>query len=405
MKFTVALGLLFLTSGFVYAKNLDQCQELLNQIENGNRLVNCENNEEGNITYLVITNYDDPNKIPNNDYDFEYLNNLKNLKDLEQLHIFHDIPENTCITNCTRNYIETSTIKDLKNLKLLDIYGVKLSQDNIDDISTMENLESLELDFCSFENVKDFSSLSNLNVSFLSSLQTLNGKVINNVPVEFVYQFKNLKGLYLDYCPSLNLKQFTDVEDLWIGYEENVNDLKDFKNLRSLRISSNNDLSVLEQIESLNGLDIYKDLPIDDFDEYPYQDINFTLPENSKITVISLRNVRVTNEDVDKFLNLKELQRLHFTHCDFSSLSDENYNILKELGNRIFIGYYSCSFKDGMEPLNGWDDSTTTVTDYPTDYYYNDIDPEPTNYYTEYDEATDIVEIYYYPENDEPTDY
>jgi len=44
-------------------------------------------------------------------------------------------------------------------------------------------------------------------------------------------------------------------------------------------------------------------------------------------------------------------------------------------------------------------------TDYPTDYYYNDIDPEPTNYYTEYDEATDIVEIYYYPENDEPTDY
>jgi len=106
-----------------------------------------------------VFNNGDITVIPNNDHVFKYLNNLKHLKNLEELYILYDIHDNNCITNCTRHYlssIETVTLKNLKNLKLLDIHGINLSQENVDEISTMENLDSLQLDLCSFENVKTF---------------------------------------------------------------------------------------------------------------------------------------------------------------------------------------------------------------------------------------------------------
>jgi len=425
MKFITALGLLFLTSGFVYAKNLDQCQEVRSQIEIGNRMINCESDEEGNITYLGISNFDgvmseeefekiqsydtikeftyglfndgDLSAISNNDHVFQYLNNLKNFKNLKKLHLIYDVYDNDCTTtDCTRHYltnIETGTLKDL-NLDLLDIYGINLSQDNIDEISTMENLDSIQLDICSFESVKDFSSLSNLKkVTVFSSIQNFNGKSANSVPVEFVYQFKNLKELFLDSSPSLDLKQFTDVENLWIGHEENISDLKDFKKLRSLKISTDNDLSVLEHIESLDGLDIYCYPPTYDYDEYPYQNINITFSDYSKITTLELQRIRVTDENVDELLKLKNLEYLYFLFCDLSLLSEENLNNLKELENRISVYFSSC---------NGVDE---TVIEYSTDYVTLTEYEEPTEY-VDYVEPTDyIVETDYYTENDEPTNY
>jgi len=227
----------------------------------------------------------------------------------------------------------------------------------------------------------------------------------------------NLKGLYMDSCPFLDLKQFTDIEDLWIGHEENISELKDFKKLRSLTISADSDLSILEHIESLDGLDIYYYSPTYDYDEYSYQDIKIklTLPENSKITTITLEDIVVTDENVNKFLNLKDLEYLYFLRCDFSSINEESYYNLKALKNRISIDYISCTFEYEMDLTV---DSITTMIEYPTDYEIDDTEPteyyteyvEPTEYYTEYAVPTEYYTEYavpteYYTEYVEPTDY
>jgi len=431
MKFTSILGLLFLTSGLVHAEKLDQCQELESQMNKIDRWINCENNEEGKINYLNIKDYDgmmseedfaivqsydtiteliffvsnsgDSTKIPeNNDY-FKNLKSLKNLKNLEKLFITYDINKNdstNCIKKSDLSSIETGTLKDLNNLNYLELTNIKLSQDNVDEISTMDNLEVLQLNNCNFENVKDFSSLSNLKkVSFLSSIQNLNGNYESSsfdVPSEFVHQFKNVKDLYMNYCSSIDFKQFSDIETLWIGHVENINDLTKFKNLREIKISPNNDLSVLEHIDSLKALTINNEPPTFEFDELQYQDTSFTLSENSKIENIMFRGIRITNENLDEILKLKNLDSLYIINCDLSSISDENISKLKELEDRVsYIDYISCSFRDGMEPLRSFNKyySISTETEYPIDYYNDIDDPEPTNYYDEFEnpepESTD----------------
>jgi len=336
MKFTSTLGLLFLISGFVHAKKLNQCQEIETQLAYANCRIHCENNEEGKIDNLTIVFLQ--GKM--SDEDFATVKSYDTITKLQYLPVDY-------------GYIKAGTFKELKNLKHLDVSSVNLSQENIDEISTLVNLEALALDFCSFENVKDFSSLSNLkNIQFLSSLQNINGHYrslsqtpYHDVPSEFIYQFKNVKDLNINSCSTVDLKQFNDVESLWIGHVENISSLKNVKNLRNLRTPPDNDLSVLEHIESLDGIEIYNEYSISDPDEISYKTTNFALSENSKIRYFSLEGIKVTNENVENILKLNDLYFLNFINCDFSSLSDENILKLKELEKYNIID---------------WDDPTST---------------------------------------------
>jgi len=454
MKFTSALGLLFLTSGLVHAKKLDQCKELKSQIEQTNGWINCENNEEGKINYLnivdkdatmseedfaIVQNFDtiteliygiyhdsnDSIELSGNENYFKILKNLKNLKNLEKLHIHYDNKKYDCTTNCNNKKdltsIETGTFKDLKNLKELDVYGVKLSQDNIDEISTMVNLDTLQLDYCSFENVKDFSSLSNLEkVSFLHSYQTFDGYIessFTGVPAEFVNQFKNVETLYVDYInnstSSVDFKQFSNIKSLKIGHEDDISFLKNYSNLRYLVTPPSNDLTVLENVDSLEELEIvYKSYLAD---EDPYKKTNFSFSESNQIIFISLSGIEVTNENVEEILKLEHLKTIYFEYSDLSSVSDENILKLKELENHLSRIYYtSCLFRDGIEPLKTFDiyyrdDSYSTEIEYPTDYPYYTYEfeyPEPTDYYHEFENPEPEPTDYYTEFEDiKPTDY
>jgi len=444
MKFTSVLGLVFLVSGIVRAEKLDQCQELNDYLKGkvqSYRYI-CENNEEGKVQKLAFTDFvmteEDFEKVLSYDtitdlsysYEYEgrieyaknlitdikYFTNLKNLKDLEKLHINYDVYDNPCTTRCLVYYlgtIKSDTFKDLKNLKELNIFGINLSQDNIDEIATLNNLETLKVDYCSFENVKDFSSLSHLEkVNTISATEGLNyfgGSESDKVPSDFINQFKNLKKLEVDKCTGINYNQHPDIERLSIDKEEDTSFLKNLKNLKSLTALPSNDLSVLEYVDSLEELEIVYIPSSYGFGSFPFQNSIFKFSENSHIKTLNLYGVMLTDETVNEILKLNNLNNLYVTYCDFSTVSEENINRLREFKNRCpFKSDYSAnqyrigyvSFEE-LEDINNTDcDHFTTVAVEPKPTEINE-DPEP----TEIDEVLEPTEIDEDPEETEVIDY
>jgi len=443
MKFTSVIGLLFLVSGLVHAEKLDQCQELKDYLKNNIQeyQYSCENNEEGKIKTLSIMDYqmteEDFEKVqsydtitdltyhifnygrisqaPNLITDVNYLTNLKNLKNLEKLNINYEVYDNPCTTRCLVYFlgnVTSNTFKDLKNLKELSVFGINLSQENIDEISTLENLETLKLDYCSFEKVKDFSSLSQLEkVSKLSATEGLNyfgGFESDKVPSEFVNQFNNVKSLEVDNCSGINYSQHPDMERLKIGSEKDTSFLKDYKNLKSLTTLPTSDLSTLEYVDSLEDLEIAYIPSSYGFASFPYQDTNFKFSENSHINTLQLYGVALTNERVAEILKLKNLSYLSFVYCDLSTVSKEYIIQLKEFQNRCpFKTYYAANGYnynnyndyDSVVRLEDFENkdcdhfTTVAIESEPTEFVYetegvepvetDDVDfndPEPTEY-------------------------
>jgi len=436
MKFTLVLGLLSLVSGFsglVRAESLDQCQELKDYLNGKIREYeySCENNEEGKIKKLDITDFqmteEDFEKVQSYDtitdltYSFYYygritfaenlvtdinsLTNLKNLKNLEKLTIDYTVYDNPCTTRCLVYFLGTvksDTFKDLKNLKELNVFGINLSQDNIDEISALNNLETLKLDYCSFENIKDFSPLSHLEkVNYLSATEGLNGFggfESDKVPSELINQFKNIKRLEVDRCTGIDYSQHPDIEILSIYKEDDTSFLKNYKNLKQLSSLPSNDLSVLEYVYSLESLEISYEPSSYGFASFPYQDSIFKFSDNSHISSLQLFGIRLTNETVAEILKLKNLSYIAMVNCDLSSVSEEYIIQLEEFKNR-------CPFKSSYG-MNNFENSYNRLEDIDN----KDCDHFTTLIYDENPEETEDVdyedpeetEVIYATENGEP---
>ncbi|OUM57801.1 hypothetical protein PIROE2DRAFT_17100 [Piromyces sp. E2] len=185
-NFIIILCLLSLGIPFIYA---DECDKLKDVFEDKSSLITCEVNSQGKINYLNVDDMDlkesDIKKILSYDTitdliyelnkgaDHEHsgygkIPSFNKLKKLESLIIGYEDTYNTCSDSgyCPSvglGSLPKNTLKGLNNLKSLTINGIKITQENIDEISTLSNLQSLSFDKCDFSKSINYKSLKSLN--------------------------------------------------------------------------------------------------------------------------------------------------------------------------------------------------------------------------------------------------
>jgi len=226
-----------------------QCKELkalIEKNEEGDLVNRCEADEEGKIIKLSINalgerklksetvqkifSYDsitsltydhDYNTIDEDEFPISKLTNLKELVIINSNH-GHSSDEVGSDGRGTRRFgISKNIIKSIpKSVKTLELYGIKMTQDNVDELSFLTQLENLTLYELGFDdlklNVDGFKNLNKVSKLYFAEEDTMN-KAVFNVIIKFV----NLNELTLD--GTLHPLRFE------------VEDMKLLKNLKSLK--------------------------------------------------------------------------------------------------------------------------------------------------------------------------
>jgi len=266
-----SLLLTYLCSSAYAAPAKDNCKEIKDYLTSNkaSSLVACNNNSNGEVTELKLSN--DDNLLTNEDikkilsyntikkFDFNeeqtdcaILNNgISNLQSLEELNI-----------KSFRGGIAPNVLKDLKSLKSLTYdagdynYG-KLTQENINNLSTLSNLEKIKLAYVSVDESLNFSPLNGLKVSSLT-LET-NGK--SGIKLKgLVNNLKNLKELTISsFVPSqeeVDAITSSNIEKLTIELDEDIktDNFKNLKNLTSLDLTMEGVKEVPGFVNSLPNL-------------------------------------------------------------------------------------------------------------------------------------------------------
>jgi len=305
---TKVLSLFFLSSSFL-VNALNECDELKTYLNDKVEITECQNDSEGRInlinvndigmkeedfkklqSYKTITNLSytlSNGDVKNKDgypTSIKYLTNLNNLENLEKLYIGYD----TYTMNCSPQYssypecythltatIENDTLKDLKNLKELSFYRINISQDNVNEISTLNNLKSLYTESSLFDKISNSKALNTLkNMKTFTYRGSVVGESTTYLPMEFINDFKSLKEL-------------------------NVNLYSHFHGAAS----------------------------------FLHDKLNLKFSDDSKIEYIYLHGIRVNEAIVDEISKLNNLKELKLETCRFE-FEDELINKLKKLGDR-----------------------------------------------------------------------
>jgi len=277
----------FLVS-IVIADDKGECGEIINFFDfrrKNSCIKGCEVDSEGKVTLLKLSgfniteecvkmalSYNTITTLYYNRAGSEFSNQeytlfppeIANLTNLEELTYFYtgDIVTNTGI--------EAGALKLSKSLKKLRISGIVATQSNIDDISTLTNLEELilkynnnpsqgfnidslksltKLSYLSLQNSSGFVYLKNLSDVLYTLVDTLKTVIITGHGIgeitEKFSKLKNLEYLVLSGCEfSNNILEY----------------LKDLKNLYYLNLSNNNIDGELP--ESLNELEKLKSIDL-----------------------------------------------------------------------------------------------------------------------------------------------
>ncbi|OUM65103.1 hypothetical protein PIROE2DRAFT_69145 [Piromyces sp. E2] len=232
------------------------CKEIFDFFESRNKtssLTGCDVNSDGKVTALALKSYEiteecvkkalsyntitklQYNKIgatPGHDPEYKlFPPEIANLTSLEELSFSY-----SGYRIYDRTGISAGSLKVSKSLKKLSINGFIASQSNIDDISTLTNLEYLDLSYFNrpaekfnFDSLKNLNKLSTLELknegfvpldtmpevvySSASTLEqlTIVGHKIGSITDQFL-KLKNLKHLDLRGCELSNILDY--VKDL-----------------------------------------------------------------------------------------------------------------------------------------------------------------------------------------------
>ena len=233
--------------------------------------------------------------ISNNDIVSEDLGEIENLKSLEIFYAencnLYDISKITSKNlkdiNLSNNYIDE--ISSLNNNK--DLISINLSNNNIKDISSLSassNLKNLNVGENIVNNngasvVKNFNKLENLNIS--------NGSITS---IDTLKNLTMLKGINLDGNKILDLSPLNNKQNLEVlslsDCNINNNQLKSINSLNNLKeidISNNN----ITSIESLNNS---KNIVYLDVSENEIKDIS-SLSQFNKIEDLDISNNPIEN--------------------------------------------------------------------------------------------------------------
>ncbi|KAG4084602.1 hypothetical protein H8356DRAFT_966093 [Neocallimastix lanati (nom. inval.)] len=309
MKFISKTLSVFILSSALLVNAQNECDELKNDLGDKVEIIECKNDDEGKISLLKINDFgmeeEDFKKVQSyktiSDFSYtlsngkvneksgyptsiDYLTNLKNLENLEKLYIGY----NTYTMNCDPNYssypecytyfsapIGKNTFKDLKNLRELSLYRIDLHQDNINEISTLNNLKSLNTESSIFKKISDSKALNNLdNMNSFTYKASVVGESITILPMELLNNIKSLK--------KLNIQLYSN-----------------FHGAAS----------------------------------FLHDELNLEFTEKSNIENLYLHGIRIKDNTVDEILKLNNIKELKFDTCIFD-LNDEEYTKLENLGNR-----------------------------------------------------------------------
>jgi len=224
LKFTSLIVFIFhCASAKEYDGDCEEIYTILNSYEN--TLIECTNNDHGNV---VSMNFEYNNKINTADIkkilnyntltkiDFLYsgsynletqddliliLKLLSDLTNLEELNIIYEDANNG--QQFYHNYlftIDKNILKSYKNLKKLGLKFFEITQDNIDELSSLKNFKELYLNTCKTENL-NFEYFDNLEILTVHDgiISYVKGETVSTeFDEKYIKQFKNLKKLTIN---------------------------------------------------------------------------------------------------------------------------------------------------------------------------------------------------------------
>ncbi|KAG4097696.1 L domain-like protein [Neocallimastix lanati (nom. inval.)] len=246
---------------------------------------------------------------------------INNLKNLESLKIHFDSYLHPCSFDCAYrgiSFIEKNILKDLKKLKNLYIGGIKVSQENIDEISTLENLESLIFVNSYLDDSLNYKPLGNLNNLTKLEINNIRDRYISvddigysrNIPKSLVISNKGIKDLTMNLgAVNITKNDLPNLEKLTIGFDY------DF------------DTSFVEQFNSLTDLSF--SYVGHGMGSKSYNDIKGDLSKLKNLNSLYLNGVDNAKEILSEVINLPNFEKLYLVFINTNGISE----ILKSLKN------------------------------------------------------------------------
>lgn len=188
-----------------------------------------------------------------------YLNDIEEIEDISIQDV--NLMEN-------KLNIDLTEITKLKNLKTISLKFFEITDDVIDAINQLKNVESIEFSMCVFNtknrlpsNIKsifiyncqefDLNILSeNLN---LEELQVIHSGMIDAANLKI---FRNIKYLKLSYCSVISIPKLSELKSLEELYLNNIEikydiDISQIKNLKKISLNGSNVQNKEEYIQNL----------------------------------------------------------------------------------------------------------------------------------------------------------
>jgi len=374
MKLNKILNLLLISIPLVLSSECDNIDTSLLE-----SVTKCTTNDEGKINGLTIKNSDltesQVNKLLSYDLtSLSYTVNFESgdssipphpgyeeipaaigkLKNLESLEIYYDCRLHPCASDCALSGIinlGNNILKDLTNLKTLSIGGIKVSQDNINEISNLKNLETLIFLYSYLDDSLNYESIGNLN--------KLNKLEVNNIIDG--YKMRD-NTFYSNTVPESLVKSNKGIKELTMTFQPVAISNKDLPNLEKLKFTWSGgeiDTSYIEQFENLTDLDIsFRGRGISE--EYHYREINADLSKLKNLKSLGLKSITVTNELMNKITTLSNLESLYLTGVRFSEGVATELKNLKKLTTLYINSNYSKDMENGIKYLTNLRNLTIT---------------------------------------------
>jgi len=419
MKIFFCLFFILLLS-FALANEQDDCTEIRNYLDRdllgrGN-LSSCIVNDDGKVSTMKINNYDLTKKeidkllsyntinvleFSNIEVDEIYvrkrplesssfiLDNLTNLEDLSI--VFYDSKYSFEISGYEVIKRTFDNLKLPKSLKKLQFTGIKFSQNDIDEISTLTKLEELTLVNCEYDdlNLKSLENLGNIsslilnesitfeilgtaNTNILKFMKPLKKLVINDITLtqenindiatlnnleDLLIKFKHEDGLDFSSFENLSKLTYLKLEKAYYNSYEHLiptNFIKNLSNLKNLTIYllniNEDNIKEINSLVSLESLELYLptyanlDLTFNNLSNliylYIYGSNNVTIdfPNSENLKQLFIFNIKCTQKIIDDISNLTSLENLTLSGMEVSGI---NFDDLSNLSNLTELNFSS----------------------------------------------------------------
>jgi len=275
----------------------------------------------------------------------EFPTAINKLKSLETLILSYSNLIHPCSGDCLSQYLTTiqkDTLKNLENLKTLTIEGVIFSQDNIDEISKMKNLETLYLyttylsDTINYSSIGDLEKLTTLNVYHVSGSYENVDDYKKLIPNSFITSNKNIKNLTIALFSDDNvvLENVPKLEKLniYADFMPNVEIKENLEKLNELHLQflSQGGEYATKQINLKFNFSKMENLKSLYLAGYILSEENMKAITSYNLDSLSLVNCILTDVTLEGINKMSDLSTLVF---DYSEIEEEKFDALKNLNN------------------------------------------------------------------------